>query len=89
MSFAGELQSCSQAAEACSDDENVDASAWICADRGEIHCFVVGDGAEDSTLCFIRMRVDPDKTIRGRLRVDAYQAFWTHGDGFLKLSTMV
>jgi hypothetical protein len=62
--FAGELQSCCQAAEACSNDENVDASAWICADWCELHCFIFGDGAEDSALCFARMRVDPDKAIR-------------------------
>lgn len=63
VSFAGELQSCRQTTEACPDNENVDASAWVCADWCEFHCFISGDFAEDSTLCCIRMRVDSDKTI--------------------------
>lgn len=88
MSFAGELQSCCQTAKACSDNENIDASAWVCADWCEFHCFVFGDFAEDSTL-YIGMRVDSDQTIRGRLRFDPDQAFETHGDGFVKLSRMV
>lgn len=89
MSFAGELQSCCQAAETCSDDKNVDASAWVCADRCKFHCFIFGDCAEDSTLCFIGMRVDPDETIRVRLRVDVDKAFETHDEGLAKLSTKV
>jgi hypothetical protein len=88
VSFASELQSCCQATEACSDEENVDASAWVCADWREVHCFIFGNGAEDSTLCFARMRIDPDKAIRCRLRIDPDEAFKTHGESFVKLLTM-
>ena len=89
MSFAGELQSCCQAAKACSDDEDVDAGAWVCADWCEFHCFIFGDFAEGSTLCCIRMRVDPDKAIRGRLRVDPNKALETHGEDYVKLLTIL
>lgn len=89
MSFAGELQSCCQAAKACSDDEDVDAGAWVCANWCKFHCFIIGDVAQGSTLCCVRMRVDPDKAIRGRLRVDPDQAFETHGKDYMKLLTTV
>jgi hypothetical protein len=65
VSFASQFQSSCQSAEASSNYENVDACTWVCADWSKLHSFILGDGAEDSTLYAIvgGMRVHPDQAI--------------------------
>jgi hypothetical protein len=88
--FASELQRCCQSAKACPDDKNDDACAWVCADWCELHRFIFGDRTQDSACRTGRVRIDSDSgwcVIVDRQRLDIDQAFETHVERFVKLST--